>query len=180
MAEETVNMKQLIVYCRRGDTVVVRDIRDLSDTAGGFVNILAVFAAQGVNIVCDLQKIDTSTFEWIALMKVLRIYGEEKTVIEKDKRWLADLDAYFDLVEKKEITVAEVCKRMNIGKTTYYRRLHQVKTIPVKERYPELFDEYEAKVLKGEISVREACRQMNIGVTTYYRMRKDQIDQIDI
>ena len=117
--DENLALKQLVAYSRRGDIVVVIDIRDFSDTAGGFFNTLADLAKQGVSINCSAQGIDTSTFEWAAIMKVLRIYGEEKSVVEKETRWKVDLDAYFDLVDKKEITVEEVCRRMNIGKTTY-------------------------------------------------------------
>ncbi|MCR4607573.1 MAG: recombinase family protein [Oscillospiraceae bacterium] len=71
--DENIALKQLVAYSRRGDTVVVIDIRDFSNSAGGFFDILADFAKQGVNIYCSAQGIDTATFEWAAIMKVLRI-----------------------------------------------------------------------------------------------------------
>ncbi|WP_088188546.1 helix-turn-helix domain-containing protein [Desulfosporosinus sp. FKA] len=41
-------------------------------------------------------------------------------------RKLADLRAYMKLVEKNEMTVKEVCNKLNIGRTTYYRRCKQL------------------------------------------------------
>ena len=175
-AGENIALKELQAYCRRGDVIVVRDIRDLCGTAGAFVELLCGFAAEGVSISCASQRVDTSTFEWQAMLRVLRLFGQVHEASEKEARWIAELDACFDLVERREMTVEEACRKMNIGKSTYYRRWRQVKSSPVKERHPERFTEYEGRVQRGEISVTDACKEMNIGITTYYRMKKDQID----
>ena len=173
---EHIALKELQAYCRRGDVIVVRDIRDLCGTAGEFVELLCNLSAEGVSISCVSQRVDTSTFEWQAMLRVLRLFGQMHEASEKEARWIAELDACFDLVERREMTVEEACRKMNIGKSTYYRRWRQVKSSPVKERHPERFAEYDERVQRGEISVTDACKEMNIGITTYYRMRKDQID----
>lgn len=175
-AGENIALKELQAYCRRGDVIVVRDIRDLCETAGAFVELLCDLSVEGVSISCASQRVDTSTFEWQAMLRVLRLFGQVHEASEKEARWIAELDACFDLVERRELTVEEACRKMNIGKSTYYRRWRQVKSSPVKERHPERFAEYEERVQRGEISVTDACKEMNIGITTYYRMRKDQID----
>ena len=71
----------------------------------------------------------------------------------------------------KSPTVAEVCRKMSIGKTTYYRYWRKVKSAPHRERHTELFEELQAKIEANELSISAACRQMNIGAGTYYRMR---------
>ena len=86
-------------------------------------------------------------------------------------RFMEELHRCFDLVERRQMTVAEVCRKMSIGKTTYYRYWRKVKSAPHRERHTELFEELQAKIEANELSISAACRQMNIGAGTYYRMR---------
>lgn len=85
--------------------------------------------------------------------------------------FMEELHRCFDLVERRQMTVAEVCRKMSIGKTTYYRYWRKVKSAPQRERHTELFEELQAKIEANELSISAACRQMNIGAGTYYRMR---------
>ena len=84
---------------------------------------------------------------------------------------MEELHRCFDLVERRQMTVAEVCRKMSIGKATYYRYWRKVKSAPHRERHTELFEELQAKIEANELSISAACRQMNIGAGTYYRMR---------
>ncbi len=69
----------------------------------------------------------------------------------------------FDLAECRKMTVDEACDKMGIGRTTYYRYWHKVKSAPQRERHTELFEELQAKIEANELSISAACRQMNIG-----------------
>lgn len=46
---------------------------------------------------------------------------------------MADLRAYMKLVEKNEMSVTEVCSKLNIGRTTFYRRKRQLEESLSKE-----------------------------------------------
>ncbi len=76
------------------------------------------------------------------------------------------------MVEAGEITVAEVCDKLKIGKSTYYRHWRKIKQPVHPVRHMEQFEVYLERISRGEITVAEACRQMGIGTTTFYRMKK--------
>lgn len=80
-----------------------------------------------------------------------------------------------DTPKDGKVTVDEVCEKLGIGKSTFYRNLRRmgdIKPKPRKVTYTEKFAEYEELVKTGKISVVESCRQMNIAVSTYYELRK--------
>ena len=175
---ETSALHDLLNYVRKGDNIIVEDIKHLSNTAGGFIDLAIKLKQQGVNIICSDQKIDTSMSMWDMMFSYLTVFIEQQSDNTRGRspRNIEDLDDCFELVEQGKMTVKEVCKQLNIGKNTYYRRWRQVVKVnqePV-EKHPERFEEFESLVAQGKITVTEAARQMNIGITTYYRMRKAQ------
>jgi DNA invertase Pin-like site-specific DNA recombinase len=46
---------------------------------------------------------------------------------------LADLRVYMRLVKKGEMSVTEACQKLNIGRTTYYRRCRQLEDTVTEE-----------------------------------------------
>ena len=173
---ETTALNDLIGYVRAGDCIVVEDISDAANSAGEFIELLLKLYHVGVTFVCAAQKIDTSNPAWGYILDLLTGFDENTDSIIKGRRsrLIEEMDNYFIAVEKKEITVDEVCERLNIGRSTYYRRWRTLYQKPEHERHPEQFEKYEDMVQMGEITVRDACKEMGIGVTTYYRMRKEK------
>ncbi len=172
---EDSSLHDAVKYSRPGDIIVVRSIREISSTAGGFVEFVIQVKKIGVNVLCKEEGVDTSSYIWAHLTETLTVYDKGRSSDADAMDFIGELDRYFDMVEAGEITVQEVCETMQIGKSTYYRHWRQRKKKPVaSERHPELFNEYVTKVESGEMTVVDACKHMGIGVTTYYRMKKKQ------
>lgn len=170
---EIMALRDLLKYTRSGDSVIVEDIRHLGKTAGEFIELAAELSSRNITIICKAQKVDTATASWIGVLLALQVFVKESTFeVGRATRNIEDLDKCFELVDQGKMTVKEACDKLNIGKSTYYRRWRQVVSRETKERSPEQFEAMEKQVSAGEISVTAACKQMNIGITTYYRMKK--------
>lgn len=178
MPNEKEALHEMIDYVRQGDTIVVSNASILSDTVGELIDFIVKINAKNVYLVCKAEGIDTATSIWqnfIKLISGIRYNNSESRKADtKYTRLEEELLSYFKLVEKKEISVDEVCKRLGIGRSTYYRYWNRLVYHEIKERHPEQFDYYESMVKLGKISVAESCRRMNIGITTYYKMRNER------
>ena len=151
-------LRELLTYVRAGDSVTVE-------------MALALYQRQAT-LLCKSPKIDTAAGHWQAVFSDLAMLtGWNTDDAARLSRFMEELHRCFDLVERRQMTVAEVCRKMSIGKTTYYRYWRKVKSAPHRERHTELFEELQAKIEANELSISAACRQMNIGAGTYYRMR---------
>lgn len=175
---ESINIRELLRYVRQGDNIIVEDIQHLSKSIGEFTELALNLRQQGINIICKQQQIDTSSLLWNELSKQLNVFitDPSEQTGGRTPRNIEDLDKCFTLVAEGKLTVEEVCKQLNIGKSTYYRRWRKVIKVnqQPQEKHPERFNEFESLVAAGQITVTEAAKQMNIGITTYYRMRKAQ------
>ncbi len=166
-------LHEIVKFSRAGDVIVVRSMREISLTAGGLVEFIVQVKQLGVDVQCEAERLDTGTFVWAHLLEVLSVYRRNYGQGEPDKpQFYSQLEQYFALVEVGEITVQEVCDKLQIGKSTYYRHWRKIKQPVRTVRHTEQFDVYLEKVTQGEITVAEACRQMGIGTTTFYRMKK--------
>lgn len=151
-------LRELLTYVRAGDSVTVE-------------MALALYQRQAT-LLCKSPKIDTAAGHWQAVLSDLAMLTDRNTDdAARLSRFMEELHRCFDLVERRQMTVAEFCRKMSIGKTTYYRYWRKVKSAPHRERHTELFEELQAKIEANELSISAACRQMNIGAGTYYRMR---------
>ena len=161
----------MIKYARPGDVIISQSALELCDTAGDFIELALDLLGKNVYLICKDEKIETSMAHWKFIAESLSAYGsrEDKTTRGRIPRIVEDLETCFELVAKKEMTVKDVCQKLNISKSMYYRRWRQTHTFQPRENHMELFDTYEELVKKGEITVTEACRQMNISISTYYR-----------
>ncbi len=170
---ENCALREIVQFSRAGDVIVVRSMWEISLTAGGLVEFIVQVKQLGVDVQCEAERLDTGTFVWSHFLEVLSVYRRNYGQGEADKpQFYSQLEQYFALVEASEITVAEVCDKMQIGKSTYYRYWRKIKQPVRPVRHTELFDVYLEQITRGEITVAEACRQMGIGTTTFYRMKK--------
>ncbi len=121
-------LAEALEYARPGDVLVVADVHEISEDVGEFIRWCMKINRLGLTLVCRKQKIDTSGVEWQFILNMLeRCYADDPFDPQehgrsKKSRYLEELDNYFLRVEAGEITVKEVCERMKIGKSTYYRR----------------------------------------------------------
>jgi len=173
---EKAALNTMIQYVRKGDCIVVENIFDVSNSVGEFMELVLKLHDVSVSLVCRDQNIDTSDQSWLSVLEILRNVKNNvnSNIYNAKPRLYEELDTYFLRVKNKELTVEEVCAKLKIGKSTYYRYWRQFHQKPERERHPELFDQYEEKVALGEITVRDACKEMGIGITTYYNMRKQK------
>lgn len=169
---EKTALRDMLKYAMKGDIIIVSDALLLSKNAGEFIEIILDLSRRNICLICKNQNIDTSTAIWQNIISALLSFGNKEVISQRNTRLSEELDAYFELVAQKKMTIEEVCRTLAIGKTTYYRRWRQLYTPVVKERHTDKFDYYEKLVKEGKITVVESCRQMNISVATYYRLRK--------
>ena len=115
-------LRELLAYVRAGDSVTVEMGGELGGTAGAFVEMaLALFQRQAT-LLCKSPKTDTAAGHWQAVLSDLAMLTDRNTDdAARLSRFMEELHRCFDLVERRQMTVAEVCRKMSIGKTTYYR-----------------------------------------------------------
>lgn len=173
---DTSALSDLIKYVRAGDCVVIKNVSDVSSSVGEFIEFVLKLHDASVSLVCSDQNIDTSDRSWLSILEILHNVKNNvnSNIYNAKPRLYEELDTYFLRVKNKELTVEDVCTKLKIGKSTYYRYWRKFHQKPVRERHPELFDQYEEKVALGEITVTDACKEMGIGITTYYNMRKQK------
>ena len=139
-------LRELLAYVRAGDSVTVEMGGELGGTAGAFVEMALALYQRQASLLCKSPKIDTAAGHWQAALSDLALLTSRDTGdAARLSRFREELHRCFDLAERRQMTVAEVCRKMSIGKTTYYRYWRKVKSAPRRERHTELFEELQAK-----------------------------------
>ena len=105
---------------------------------------------------------------------------------------LPDLRAYVKLVTENKMSVHEVCRRLRISASTYYKKVRELADQDSLMERPEAPNEtirisinpkdlrtYEQLVAENRISVDEICRRLNIKKPTYLRKLRN-LSKLDI
>ena len=143
-------LRELLAYVRADDSVTVEMDGELGGTAGAFVEMALALYQRQATLLCKSPKIDTAAGHWQAVLSDLAtLTGRNTDDAARLSRFMEELHRCFDLVERRQMTVAEVCRKMSIGKTTYYRYWRKVKSAPHRERHTELFEELEEAAGEG-------------------------------
>ena len=115
-------LRELLAYVRAGDSVTMEMGGELGGTAGAFVEMALALYRQQATLLCKSPKIDTAAGHWQAVLSDLALLtGRNTDDAARLSRFMEELHRCFDPVERRQMTVAEVCRKMSIGKTTYYR-----------------------------------------------------------
>ncbi len=130
MGKQNDGLSEALAYARPGDILIVSDVHEISEEVGEFIRWCMKINRLGLTLVCRKQKIDTSAMEWQFILNVLgrrecyadTAFDPQEHGRSLKSRYLEELDQYILRAEAGEITVKEVCERMKIGKSTYYRR----------------------------------------------------------
>ncbi len=129
----TDNLLRALEYARAGDILITKDVHSFGDDAGEFIRWVVKINELGVTLLCVNQSIDTSTREWQTVLSQLSLNGGYAVDLSRDDReshFRQELHEYFRKVEAGEVTVKEVCERLKIGKSTYYRKWRAYKESP--------------------------------------------------
>lgn len=123
----TENLLRALEYARVGDVIVTKDVHSFGEDAGEFIWWVLKINGLGLTLLCVNQNIDTSSREWQTVLSQLSRnggYAVDNTLSgdDKESHFRQELHEYFRKVEAGEVTVKEVCARMGIGKSTYYRK----------------------------------------------------------
>lgn len=131
-------LKEMIDYARSGDIIFVYSIASLGKNIKSIIRFIMQTQEKNIALYIKKEKLDSASQLGKYALSVLAALDEingktglmERTEAPNEKgripRELADLRAYMKLVERNEMTVTEVCKKLNIGRTTYYRRCKQL------------------------------------------------------
>lgn len=127
-------LKEMIEYARSGDMIFVYSIASLGKNIKSIIRFIMQTQEKSIALYIKKEKLDSASqlgkYAFSIIAALDEINGKtglmERTEAPNEKgripRELADLRAYMKLVEKNEMSVVEVCKKLNIGRTTYYRR----------------------------------------------------------
>lgn len=131
-------LNELVDYVRSGDTIFVYSIDSLGKNTKAIIRFIVQTQEKKVALYIKKEKFDSAgqlgRYALSILTALDDINGKtglmERTEAPSEKgripRELADLRAYMKLVKKREMTVVEVCRKLNISRTTYYRRSGQL------------------------------------------------------
>lgn len=135
-------LKKMIAYVRRGDTVIVESISRFARNTRDLLNLMEQLSAKGVEFVSKKEAIDTTTptgkfmltvFGAVAELEREYILQRQREGIEIAKqqgkykgRKPLSLPGFQEMVirwKRGEITAVEACRRLGISKATFYRKV---------------------------------------------------------
>ncbi len=136
-------LEKMLNYARDGDIVVVESYSRLARNVLDLLNIVEELEKKNIKFISKKENIDTTTAagklmlnifaslsqfereqlkerqrEGIAIAKANGKYtGRKKVEIDED-----DFKAYVSMVDNKEISITNVCKKLNISRSLFYKR----------------------------------------------------------
>ncbi|MCT8974975.1 recombinase family protein [Clostridium sp. CX1] len=133
-----IELNELIKYVRAGDIVFIYSIENISKNVKSIIRFIMQTQEKGVQLFIKTENLDTSNQFGKYILNIIaaldKVSGQSdkmersETPNERGRipRELAELRTYMKLVERNEISVKEACQKLNIGRTTYYRRIKQL------------------------------------------------------
>ena len=135
-------LKKMMAYVRRGDTVIVESISRFARNTRDLLNLMEQLSAKGVEFVSKKEAIDTTTptgkfmltvFGAVAELEREYILQRQREGIEIAKqqgkykgRKPLSLPGFQEMVirwKRGEITAVEACRRLGMSKATFYRKV---------------------------------------------------------
>lgn len=137
-------LKKLLEFARKGDTVVVESISRFARNTRDLLDLIEVLNRKGVEFVSKKESIDTTTPTGKFMLTVFAAVAEleREYTLQRQKEGIAlakERGAYkgrkriepekFDEVYSRwkagEITSTQAMKRLNISRSTFYRRVKE-------------------------------------------------------
>ena len=139
-------LKEMMDFVRSGDIVVVESISRFARNTRDLLELVDQLVAKGVQFVSMKEKIDTSTPSGKFMLTVFGAVAqlERDYILERQKEGIAiakaqgkyngrkrvENDKFLKVYEKwqnHEITAMQAMKILNFSKTTFYRRVKEMK-----------------------------------------------------
>ena len=139
-------LKEMMGFVRSGDIVVVESISRFARNTRDLLELVDQLVAKGVQFVSMKEKIDTSTPSGKFMLTVFGAVAqlERDYILQRQKEGIAiarangkyqsrkkiQNDRFDEIYEKwknNEITATQAMKLLNFSKTTFYRRVKEMK-----------------------------------------------------
>ncbi|NFN18227.1 recombinase family protein [Clostridium botulinum] len=139
-----IQLSEMINYARSNDIIFIYSLQSMGRNIKSTVRFITQIYEKDIELIIKKEKINTSDRMGkyaLNIISVLDTINGKNDLIGRDEssnnkgrlpRELSDLTDYIKQVEEKNMTVKEVCQRLNIGRTTYYRRCKALKDTKVK------------------------------------------------
>lgn len=139
-------LKALLAYCRKGDTVITESISRIARNTRDLLNIVEQLTNKGVDFISLKESIDTSTPQGKFMLTVFGAMAEleRESILERQREGIAvakeqgkyagrqkiEIDkSEFEAVVKAwradKITAVEAMKKLNLKPNTFYRRVKE-------------------------------------------------------
>ena len=142
---ERPQLKEMMSYVRRGDTVIVESISRFARNTRDLLELVDQLAAKGVEFVSQKESIDTATptgkfmltvFGAVAELEREYILQRQREGIEIAKAqgkyrgrkpiFSPDFDRVAAQWRRGELTAVQAMKKLNMSKATFYRRMSRL------------------------------------------------------
>lgn len=134
-------LSAMVNYIRSKDIIFIYSIEVMGKNLKSTIRCMAEIYKKKADIVIKKEKLNTQDMLGkyaLSLIVALDTINGSNDIALRDEmdskvgrlpRELSDLKVYMEQVENKNMTVKEVCEKMNIGRTTYYRRCKLIENI---------------------------------------------------
>lgn len=138
-------LNEMLSYIREGDTVIVESISRFARNTKDFLILIETLTEKGVCFISKKEAFDTSTPNGKFVVTVFAALAElereinlqrQREGIEIAKRegkykgrkriGRSDFPKVYELWKNKEITATEAMKRLDMSRTTFYRRVREI------------------------------------------------------
>ena len=139
-------LQRMMEYVRRGDTVIVESISRFARNTRDLLELVEKLSAKGVEFVSKKEAIDTTTPTGKFMLTVFGAVAEleREYILQRQREGIAiakangvykgrkpiqppELEKVMARWQRREITAAEAMRQMGMSKSTFYRKIRNLK-----------------------------------------------------
>ena len=143
---ERPELKKLLNYVRKGDTVIVESISRFARNTRDLLNLIDILTTKEVEFQSEKEKIDTTTptgqfmltvFAAVSELERAYILQRQREGIEiakqqgkytgKKRIERDNFQEVYHQWSKKEITAVQAMRKLGVSKSTFYRRVKEIR-----------------------------------------------------
>jgi len=136
-------LKEMMEFVRSGDTVIVESINRFARNTKDLLELIERLNQKGVEFISQKESIDTTTPAGKFMLVIFAAVAElERECIRERQREGIDIakgkgkmgrpekakeefDSVFLMVKSGEISASEACRRLEIARSTWYRKVNK-------------------------------------------------------
>lgn len=138
-------LKQMMEYVRRGDTVIVESISRFARNTRDLLELVEKLSAKGVEFISKKEAIDTTTPSGKFMLTIFGAVAEleREYILQRQKEGIAiaksrgiykgrkpiqrpEFEQVVSIWRKGQITAVEAMRRLNMKPRTFYRKVKEV------------------------------------------------------